>query len=411
VARSGFPPAQFDAARLPPVIMTSEPGSFAHNTLAVRVPAILADTLAANDFPAEIVARLEDLHAELTRGRIRPLAEDAPDAAFWNRVSAPYFGHSWLDAPWYWAEAYFYRRLLEATGYFRPGPTQELDPFAPTKRREWAVDAAPAAVERLLAELPGDADEPGGVAQRFETLLHASLWGNRTDLSYMIAAHLGATGGPGAERANLLVDDWAAVWEHLRERGGRVAMLADNAGTELLMDVALIDFLLSHQLAEEIHLHLKPWPFFVSDAMIRDLVDGVDALLARGGAAAKLARRVDGHIAAGALLPRAHWSSSSPLFYYEMPGDFYAEMAGMDLVIVKGDANYRRLLGDAHWPHATPFADAVSYFPAPLVALRTFKSEVAVGLAPGQAEALAAADPQWLVNGRRGVIQAHLPVS
>ena len=99
---------------------------------------------------------------------------------------------------------------------------------------------------------------------------------------------------------------------------------------------------------------------------------------------------MDGHIAAGELLPRAHWSSASPLFYYEMPGDLHAELARMDLVIVKGDANYRRLLGDAHWPHETPFADVVSYFPAPVVALRTFKSEVAVGLAPGQAEELAA---------------------
>ena len=41
------------------------------------------------------------------------------------------------------------------------------------------------------------------------------------------------------------------------------------------------------------------------------------------------------------------------------------------LVISKGDANYRRLLGDAHWDPATPFAQAVAYFLAPLVALRT----------------------------------------
>jgi hypothetical protein len=130
--------------------------------------------------------------------------------------------------------------------------------------------------------------------------------------------------------------------------------------------------------------------------------------MARGGLAARLARRIDGHIAAGELLPLAHWASASPLFYFDMPGDLYAELSQMDLVIVKGDANYRRLLGDAHWPHETPFADVVSYFPAPLVALRTFKSEVAVGLAPGRAEELARSDPQWLVNGRRGVIQANL---
>jgi hypothetical protein len=80
----------------------------------------------------------------------------------------------------------------------------------------------------------------------------------------------------------------------------------------------------------------------------------------------------------------------------------------MDLVIIKGDANYRRLLGDAHWPYTTPFAYATRYFPSPLVALRTLKAEIIVGLRPGEAEQLQAEDPAWLVNGKRGIIQARL---
>jgi len=76
-------------------------------------------------------------------------------------------------------------------------------------------------------------------------------------------------------------------------------------------------------------------------------------------------------------------------------------------VIVKGDANYRRLLGDAHWPPTTPFAQATAYFPAALVALRTLKGEIIVGLREGEAERLTAEDPAWLVNGQRGVIQAR----
>ena len=78
-----------------------------------------------------------------------------------------------------------------------------------------------------------------------------------------------------------------------------------------------------------------------------------------------------------------------------------------DWVIVKGDANYRRLLGDAHWDPATPFDRAAAYFPTPLVALRTLKSELIVGLQPGQAARLTALDPEWMTNGRRGVVQAR----
>ena len=83
-------------------------------------------------------------------------------------------------------------------------------------------------------------------------------------------------------------------------------------------------------------------------------------------------------------------------------------LAAADLVILKGDANYRRLLGDAHWPPTTSFAAVTGYFPAPLVALRTLKAEIIVGLQPGQVERLQAEDPAWLVNGRRGLIQCRL---
>ena len=42
--------------------------------------------------------------------------------------------------------------------------------------------------------------------------------------------------------------------------------------------------------------------------------------------------------------------------------------------------------------------------PAPFVSLRTLKAELIVGMAEGQAEAIKAVDPDWLVNGERGVI-------
>jgi hypothetical protein len=54
------------------------------------------------------------------------------------------------------------------------------------------------------------------------------------------------------------------------------------------------------------------------------------------------------------------------------------------------------------------FTEVTNHFPTSVVALRTFKSELIVGLAPGQAAAVAAIDPAWLVNGQRGVIQAHI---
>ncbi|MCO6451941.1 MAG: protein-glutamate O-methyltransferase family protein [Caldilineales bacterium] len=385
----------------PEPILTSEPDSFAHNTLKIRIPNILLDTMRQNKFPPEISGRLEALYTELTTGVVAELAEDTPDREFWRAVSTPFIGRSWLDAPWFWAETYFYRRILQATGYFQPGPWRGFDPFAATKRKEWTADAAPRVVGELLATLPSERESI------FWRLLHASLWGNRTDLSLPVAAHLGATGHADAERENLLVDDTAKVWEYLERSGGAdIVLIADNAGTELLMDLALLDWLLASGLANHVHLHLKPQPFFVSDAMIKDIADALTAL-DRGDSPA-LAARLRHHIDSGALRLVEHWFYTTCLFYFQMPADLVDGLAAADLVIVKGDANYRRLLGDAHWPPTTPFAQALAYFPAPLLSLRTLKAELIVGLEPGRAERLRAEDADWLVNGRRGVIQSRL---
>jgi hypothetical protein len=397
------PRSSVEPADLPPPIRTSDAGSFARYTFVERVPEILRDVLAQDDLPDDTRGALRALHAEITRGRVRKLQEEARDTTFWNVVSSPHVGRSWLDIPWYWGEAFFYRRLLEATGYFQPGPRCQADPFASKKATELAPDAAPHAVSALLGRLPEDP------RARFEMLLLASLWGNRSDLSYEVARRLGRPTGAPEERANLLVDDSGRLWDLLRTKGcSRLAVLVDNAGTELLMDLALADYLLCQDLVEEVQLHLKPHPFFVSDAMAADVWAGLTALEAAGGPAQELAERVRAQVRRGDLQLRSHWYYGTSLFYFQLPDDLRELLAGADLVIAKGDVNYRRLLGDAHWPPPTPFAQAAGYFPAPLVALRTLKAEIIVGLGPGEAERLDAEDPTWLINGRRGVIQARL---
>ena len=358
---SVFRPGASDPAAVPPLIMNSDPGSFARRTFEVRIPAILREALDLNpSFDAEIRRNIEALHAELTAGAIRGLIEEAPDRPVLGcRGRAVYrpelaggavvLGRGVLLSPRAGGDGLLPARSLAGR---RPLRGQEAQRSGRRTPRRWVV-------AQLLEDLPDE-----DLEAQCERLLHADLWGNRTDLSYMVAAHLGTTAAPVDERSNLLVDDSAALWRFLQANaGGRVAILADNAGTELLMDVVLLDFLLTTGLAAEVHLHLKPQPMFVSDAMIQDLADGLDVLALGGGAAAKLARRVEGHIVAGELILSTHWFNASSLFYSQMPADLRAELARMDLVLVKGDANYRRLLDDAHWPATTAFADARGLLP------------------------------------------------
>jgi hypothetical protein len=380
----------------PPPLMTSE--SFARHTVAHRLPSIVADVIAENEYPPQVTAALQDLRDEIAHRAVAPLTEDAPDVAAWRRAWAPYRGRTWLDVPWYLAESYFYRRLLEASRYFQPGDGQGCDPFEARKRRALEDKA----IVRLPSELAaGCQDEREG----FVTLLHASLWGNRADLSNIVLAarpedDLGRSSGE-----YLLVDHSAAAWALVASgRLGRVDFVCDNAGLETLLDLALTDFLLVRKLCRQIVFHLKARPFFVSDTMIKDVSPMLLALRQAGGAATALAARLERWRRDGQWVLRDDPFWTSWLGFREMPAHLRDALAGSDLVILKGDLNYRRLLDDRRWPPTTRLEDVTGYFPASFLTLRTLKAEIIVGLREGLAEALSAAEPDWLVNGRRGLI-------
>ena len=84
-------------------------------------------------------------------------------------------------------------------------------------------------------------------------------------------------------------------------------------------------------------------------------------------------------------------------------------LAGLDLTIAKGDLNYRRLVGDCHWPATTPFADLAGHFPTAVGALRTLKSDVAAGVDPGVVARLDASGEPWRISGAYGLVQFTAP--
>jgi hypothetical protein len=186
--------------------------------------------------------------------------------------------------------------------------------------------------------------------------------------------------------------------------GLTVAWVCDNAGRELVADLLLVERLLADGLASSVTLHLKPVPYFVSDATARDLVDCLDAL-ARAGAADAV-DRLRATAAAGRLRVAADAFWCAPLELRDAPPGLAGELRAADLVVVKGDLNYRKLVGDAAWPAPTPFADAVQ-LPGPVAALRVLKSDVLVGVEEATVAALDASSPGWRTNGSHALLQVH----
>ncbi|HEY9661504.1 MAG TPA: damage-control phosphatase ARMT1 family protein [Allocoleopsis sp.] len=387
---------------LPPPIRVAEFGSFAYHTITERLPDLCHRVIAENDFSQAIEANLRALAAEMPEGKIIPIADHAIDVAAWHTYLQPYLNRCWLDLPWYFSEAYFYRRVLVAIDYFQTG----IDPYRLQKRLglDHAIDAIQA-LSQQCDRIQGTWDRANFVA-----LLYTALWGNRVDLSLFPAQ-------PGRHYAiqtihdqdNLLVDQAEQISDWIAATSGRLDFIIDNAGFELSCDLCLADYLLTSQRVEQIRFHTKSHPIFVSDAMPKDVVGTIAHLEALQPniepSLQSLLCRLKAHIAGNRLQIQHHSFWTSPLLFEEMPADLREELGQATLVLVKGDANYRRLLGDRHWDFTTPFEQIVSYFPTAVAALRTLKSEIACGLTPDQIDRLTATDPDWLINGKRGVIQ------
>ncbi len=138
------------------------------------------------------------------------------------------------------------------------------------------------------------------------------------------------------------------------------------------------------------------------------MLDALRRLTSAPGAAAAYGRTLWAALTDGRLTVRAHPFSGGPLPYAEMPGDLREELGAATLTVLKGDLNYRRLVGDRLWPPTTPFADVTAYFPGPVAALRTLKSDVITGLSDRTEAALVAAEGQkWRTGGTHALIQVR----
>lgn len=268
------------------------------------------------------------------------------------------------------AESYFYRKLLDVIGFFDTGPWAGIDPFEPFKNAELndaSLSTELAALDRILS-LPDN--------ERTPALLHASLWGNRADLGFRISA----SPEPSRDEAgDLVADDTTLLWSILSDRPGEICVVADNAGRELLADLLLIDHLLSSHQATTVALHVKPYPYYVSDATTADLIACLRRLRQAPPQVADVSHRLWQALHTGRLAVHAHAFSCAPWSYHHMPADLAEQFGSAALTIMKGDLNYRRLIGDCHWPATTPFACLARYFPGPVAALRTLKSDVVTG--------------------------------
>lgn len=324
-----------------------------------------------------------------------------------------------------------YRRIMTAIDYFK----SPSDPF--TLQKELGLTSAIDSINTLTVRVNDIfAASPSATntdhLNHLQTLVLTALWGNRMDLSIWPVGGSGsadatgtapkATAGRAAEAFSsvlqagqkmILSNDIAQLTDYVASLPGptRFDIIVDNAGFELFCDLCLADFLIYSGLADQVYLQLKAHPTFVSDAMAKDVHHTIDFLQKtrepNGPSTpnSDLGDRWAEHVSSGKWKLTENFFWVQPQAMWEMPEDLQADLAMSAVVFVKGDANYRRLLGERLWPFDTPFQTIMSYFPAPVCALRTLKAELGCGMPREMTERAAQESDNWLVAGKYGVVQ------
>lgn len=397
---------------LPPPILTNGSNDFAYDTMRVRHVQMIQKVLDANpNFPAVIREDLMLLKEDLQNNAPIPMLNlypsPTPDYIEWasayierrtrfNPTGQPL----WLGVDWLFAETMLFRTMMEMVRWWE----LRADPFLPIKAEELKSGAL---WEMLEAALMLE----GGVLERLPALVKFAAWGNRIDLSYAESMQHGTD----AHDDDLIIDHSYLTRDHMlraqlayfpSSEQGIAHIIIDNAGTELAMDLALTDALLTG-FSDVVILHTKYHPTFVSDATAEDVRHMIEQCAAGdySDVVTAMGERLQMALYSGRLRLAPHLFWNSAMFLWEMPQALERVFENAQIVVLKGDANYRRAVGDAIWNPTTPFEQIVSYFPSPLLALRTLKSDPVVGLPEGMSVKLSREDARWRVNGKRAVAQ------
>lgn len=183
-------------------------------------------------------------------------------------------------------------------------------------------------------------------------------------------------------------------------------------GYELFCDLCLAYLLITCKISNEIVLHIKRMPWFVSDTTQSDLCFLMERL--RVDPTTK-----DLHTAFKSCIDQKLWIIKTDVFW-TMPMSFHkmnihAQVLFNEmfmspdtccLVIFKGDLNYRKILNDEIWEVSTKFEDTIGCLReshVPLLALRTCKSETLSGLEAGISDQVYSIDSNWKINGKWGI--------
>lgn len=408
--------------------------SFAYVTLQARMPGIMQQVVQTLSSKQEDLVKefgenvLKDIHQisesifrlkrELERDSQFTLFHgDDADRGKWNAflLALPRPKRSYFRACWLHSECYLYRRLysfFENSKYLR-----SFDYFADLKREDLEIS------DKAIIRLTEATRNLKNAYESFSKLMRINMWSNRFEVklsAYVFDAEdnrsaIAILDSVANLDKSLLVDDTVLVWNCLQRAKGQneiiLDYICDNGGFELFTDLLFMEYVLDHHLVTQVRLHVKAIPWYISDVMEHDVYWTISYLqkfpnpLVSG-----LGKKLHGMIQARQIImaPLSHFWTGPQSYFVMIDSDaeLHNYISKAQLVIFKGDLNYRKLLGDYIWDPTEEFITCLRGFrPTNICAMRNVKCEVICGLPEGATDYLLKVDPTWMISGSYGVIQ------
>ncbi|ULQ59769.1 protein-glutamate O-methyltransferase family protein [Brucepastera parasyntrophica] len=314
--------------------------------------------------------------------RVRDLADDRVNEDFADLFSqsAEYKDLTLKDffaaAPFFLAEFYFYYILLKLTGYF----SSKSDPFFPVKQSEL----------HKLSEKEIDFEIEFSNSKKLRELIENTVTVNVQDLSRInkIQNHL----------SGFVIDDSDIIEKKLKTIHSRADIFCDNAGAELLQDLLRALIIIRNTNARVV-LHLKPVPIFVSDATFEDFYNLLEHI------PASIKKSIESYLKKDMLVRQTHKFWANPVNFRDMPEAYNADLNKSELLVIKGDLNYRRTVEDRYWKNTADINELTRYSSPEDAVLRVLKSDVLVSVSDEQYKKYMDLDNQFKTDGRWGLIQ------
>jgi hypothetical protein len=375
-----------------------------------------------------VIKRLEALKGELVNNHLNVTAGNEGDDGVWSKIIGS--TQQWTDLPIEVAQRYLdYKMFRSLDGMQTPvinGNPTPYDFFIRTKFEN--LKNSQAFIEEVFSRLP-DALVEDNPYDAVNSFMNVCLWGLCKDLHLISDAAEASSrdqkknsvamkrrsffDGIHSQRRMLVRDDSTEVMAALQASGcgGDVAIVLGNTGKELVGDLSFAYALLALKVCDTVTLHTKQYTTSEFGATAVDVAGHISHLADARNSDVWAVRHVGDSLREFVYNERLkveedeYWCLPASSPHWEMPVGVEEKLARSKLVFMKGDEQYRRLVGDREWPLDTPAGQVMGYMHVPVCALRVLESTAGCGVHELISTRASKQDPRFMTSGSWGMIQ------